>query len=220
VPVSQQRRLVAGDIRPGPGCDLDLEVDVGAVHISSQVAGRASLGDSGLHGLERARVLGSHVDEALAGAAGQPCEGEPFEDPRRVSFHEQSVRERPRITLVTVGDDEAPAATSFPGDGGPLLRSREAGAATAAQAGHLHLVEDSLRAASFPHCSPGLPGRTAVENPPEDDGRRVCIHGNLRIAWRRAPGDLVGNVCTHPGFSAIQRSRPAEAVAQAMNWLH
>lgn len=115
------------------------------------MTGLASFRHSGLQGLERTRVLGSHVDKALASVTGKPGEGEPFEDTRRIPFHEQSVGEGSRVALVTVGNDETPAAVSFLRDGGPFLRSGEASPTATAQPRNLHLVTDSFRATSFQH---------------------------------------------------------------------
>ena len=189
------------------------------MHVPAEMASIASFGHRGLQRFDRARVLGSHVDEPLAGTAGKPGQGKPFEDSRRISLHEQPVGERSRVPLVTVADNKAWAAGSFPRNGSPFQRGGEASPAAATQPGNLDLVQDSLRAPVFQHRWPGLPGGVTVEHPAEDNRRRSRMYGDLWGARRRTTGDLVGKVCTDPGFRAIQRGRPIEAVAQAVDLL-
>jgi hypothetical protein len=189
------------------------------MHISSQMACCASLADGGLEGFECVRILGSHIDKALARATSKPGKGEPFEDPRRIPLHEEAVGEGSWVALVTVGNNEAWAAIPFPGDGGPLLRCGEAGPTTTAQSGNLNFVQYPLRVTVFQHARPSSPRGIAIEHAAKDDRFGIRLHRDLWGVWRRSPGKLGGDVWTNPGLIAIERCRTAETVAQTMGAL-
>ena len=97
-----------------------------------------------LEALDGQRVLGADVDVALVRADGVGADDHAFEHRVRVAFEHGAVHERAGVAFVARCRGRTCVVALARGRKLPFQAGREAGAAAAAQAGGLHLVDDLL----------------------------------------------------------------------------
>ena len=131
--------LFAADEGAGAHADLEVELEAGAHDVLAEQAHLAGLVDGVLQPLDRQRVLGPQVDEALLGADGVGADGHALDEAVRVAFQHRPVHERPGVALVGVAEDVLDVRLGLPGEL-PLEPGGEAGAAAAAQAAAEHFA--------------------------------------------------------------------------------
>ena len=139
-----ERRLLAAHERAGALAHLNAEVEAAAEDVLAEEPALLGLRDRDAQALDRERVLGAHVDVALARADRVRGDREPFEDRVRVAFGDAAVHERAGVALVGVADDVLDVARHVAREA-PLHAGREAGAASAAKAGLLERGDDVVR---------------------------------------------------------------------------
>ena len=138
-----QRGLFARLVGAGAAVHVDLAVLAAAEDVLPQVAGGAGLGDLGLELPLQVVELAADVDVADLGADRPAADDAAFEQQVRVALEQHVILERARLALVGV-DQQVLRLGDVLRDEAPLHAGREAGAAAAAQAGLLHLVDDRL----------------------------------------------------------------------------
>ena len=138
----QQRRLLAADV--GAGAVVDDEVEVPAVDVVlADQLGRVGLGDGRLEPLALADELAAHVDVAGVRAHGEGGEQRALDQQVRIVPHDLAVLAGAGLGLVRVDHEIAGPGIAL-GHERPLEAGREAGAAAAAQARVLDLVDDPV----------------------------------------------------------------------------
>ncbi len=139
-----QGRGLAADEGAAAAGDPDVEVEAGAQDVLAEEAVLAawSMAISQVH--HGQRVLVPDVDEALVSIQGEGANDHPLEHRVRITLHDRPVHESPGVALVAVAQNKA-SVTRCGFARAPLARRHEAGAATAALAGELDLVEDCIR---------------------------------------------------------------------------
>ena len=105
----------------------------------AQVAGLVGLGHGPVEPVGHLRVLAADVDEGAVGPGGERRDHDALDELVRVLLHQLAVLERPRLGLVGVAAQVLVHLAT--GQEGDLLAHREAGAAAAAKARGLELVE-------------------------------------------------------------------------------
>ena len=103
------------------------------------------LPDGGAQPVDGQRVFGPHVDVGFVGTHGVRPDEHALEHRVRVALQDGPVHERPGVALVGVADDVLLVARGVVAEL-PLEAGGEAGAAPAAQARALDLVDDLLPA--------------------------------------------------------------------------
>ena len=140
----QQGGLLAADERAGAEAELDLEVEAAAEDVLAEEPELRRLPDRHLEAVDRERVFGADVDEALGRADRVAGDDHGLEDAVGVALQRRAVHVGAGVALVRVADH-----VLLPLGLGlrelPLEARREAGAAAAAEAGLQHLLDDLLR---------------------------------------------------------------------------
>ena len=138
-----QSGFLAAHESAGAQTDVDIKVEIGAENVLAQQAVFASLINGDLQALHGDGVLGADIDIALAGADGVAADGHGFQHRVGVAFQNGTIHERAGVALVGVADHVLLVSL---GSGGklPLLAGGETSAATAAQTGLQHLVNNLL----------------------------------------------------------------------------
>ena len=98
--------------------------------------------DGQIEPMHRQRILGAHVDDAVRGAGDVAADHHAFQQRVRIAFDLVAVHVGAGIALVGVADQVLPVADGL-AEIFEFQAGREAGAAAAAQPGHLDLF-DSL----------------------------------------------------------------------------
>ncbi len=123
---------------------VNLEIPAMDIVLADQL-GCIGFVDGGLQALALANILASDIDVADGRAHGEAGIEAAFEEKLRVVPHDLTILASARLRLVSV-DDQIGRARVGLGHERPFEARREAGAATAAQAGGLDLVDDPVRA--------------------------------------------------------------------------
>ena len=139
--LSQQRGLLAADIRAGAEPHLQREMAAGAADVVAQIPGGGGRRDRTLQRAEGVRIFGAAVDEALGGIDCQPGDRHALDQAERIALHQHAVGEGAAVALVGIADDVALLRRSQ-ANGVPLDPGGEPGATPAAQSGQLHHVDD------------------------------------------------------------------------------
>ena len=141
----QQRRLLAADV--GAGAVVHVEIERKAVHVVLADQLRLiGLIDRGLQPLALADELAAHVDVAGVRAHREARDQAALDQQMRIVPHDLAVLAGAGLGLVGVDDEVVRPAVVLLRHERPLQPGREAGAAAAAQARRLHLVDDPVAA--------------------------------------------------------------------------
>ncbi len=150
----EHRRLLAAHVGAGAQVKFDVEVKIASLDILAKPAGfPGRLQGTGENGM-RQRILGAKVNVALAGADGEAGDRHRLDQAKRVAFHQDAIRERPRIAFVRVAGNVLLIGSRIR-DRAPLDAGREARAAAAAQPGCRHGIDHGI-GADFPCRLQGL----------------------------------------------------------------
>ena len=128
---------------PAPWLMRMSKSEAGAQDVVAQQAALARLRERVAQALDGQRVLVAHVHVALVGADRERGDEHALDDRVRVVFEHGAVHERAGVALVAVADEVVLVARVGAAEA-PLLAGREAGAAAAAQAAGLDLVDDAV----------------------------------------------------------------------------
>ena len=142
-------RLLPADVGAGPAVDEDVEVVPGPGGVAADEAGGVGLVDGLVEDDGLVEVLAADVDVGGPGAHGEAGEEAALDELVRVLPHDLPVLAGARLGLVGVDDQEGRPAVGLLGHEGPLEAGGEAGAAPAAEAGVLDLLDDPVGA--LPH---------------------------------------------------------------------
>ena len=134
-----ERGFLAADVAAEAGAHFDVEGEVGAEELLSQVAFGPGLLDGLVEPELGEVVFAPDVDEALIGAHGKAGDGHAFQDLVGVALHDIAVLDGAGLAFVGVADDVFLGHRQGPGEG-PLEAGGEAGAAAAAQARGLYFL--------------------------------------------------------------------------------
>ena len=104
----------------------------------------AGLNDGDAEPLDRQRILGAHVGEALRAADGEAGDGHGLDHAVRIAFEKAAIHECARIALVAVAEHVLHVALGLAAEI-PLEAGGEAGAAAPAQTRVLDLLDHLLR---------------------------------------------------------------------------
>ncbi len=166
----QQRGLLAADIGTGAAMDVEVEVPARSAGVLAEQAGVVGLLDGGDQVLRLVVELAAHVDVAGVGAHREAGDQATFDQQVRIVTHDVAILAGARFGFVGVHDEIVRTILYLLRHEGPLHAGREAGAATAAQAGFLHLVDDPVDAL-VEDCLgvvPGTAGAGAGQSPVMD----------------------------------------------------
>ena len=168
----EQRRLLAADVGAGAMGDDDVEIPAVDVVLADQ-PGLVGLVDRRLQRLALADVLAAHVDEGGVRAHREGGDQAALDEKMRIVPHDLPVLAGAGLRLVGVDDEIVRPPIRLLRHERPFEAGREAGAAAAAQAGLLHLVDDPVAALArgSPWCRPRRRAR-ARPSGPDRAGRR------------------------------------------------
>ncbi len=138
-----QSSLLTADESAGTVAELDVEVEAAAEDVLAKQTVLAGLVDSDLKTLDSQRVLGTDVDQTLAGADSVAADGHSLDDAVGVALKDRTVHKCTRVALVGVADDVLLVSLVL-GAELPFQTGGEAGTATAAQTRSLNLGYDLL----------------------------------------------------------------------------
>ena len=139
----EQRGLLAADVGAGAPVDDQLDLLTGAEHVLPEEARLVGLVHRRLEDVGLEVVLAADVDEAAVGTGGARRDCDSLDQLVRVLLDQLAVLEGSRFGLVGVAA-EVLVHVAARQEGG-LLAHREAGAAAAAKARVLELLQDLLR---------------------------------------------------------------------------
>ena len=179
---------LAADEGAAAAADPQVEAEARCRGCLAEQAELARLVDGAREALDRHRVLLAHVHVTLARAHRVGADDHALEHAVRVALEQRVVHERAGVALVGVADHVLELALR-PAARLPLAAGREAGAAAAAQAGALDLVEDGLG----PHLERPHEGRVAAERDVVVDGGRVeeAVVAEQQALLAAVEGDLL-----------------------------
>jgi hypothetical protein len=139
----QQRGLLAADI--GAGAVMNENVKIPAVLVVlAQQSGVVAFVDRGLQRLALADELAAHIDVGDMRAHGETGDQAAFDQRMRIVAHDLAVLAGAGLGFVGVDDEIMRALAHFLRHEGPFETGRETGAAAAAQARILHLLDDPV----------------------------------------------------------------------------
>ncbi len=168
----EQRGLLAADV--GAGAVVDVEVEVPAVDVVlADQLGLVGLVDRRLQPLALADELAAHIDVAGVRAHREAGDQAALDQQMRIVPHDLAVLAGAGLGLVGIDDEIVRPAVRLLRHERPFQAGREAGAAAAAQARRLHLVDDGV-AALFEDRLGAVPGaaRARALRGPSRAGRR------------------------------------------------
>ncbi len=190
----EQARLLAADIGAGAVVDDDVEVPAVLVVLPDQ-ASLIRLVDRGLKMLALADELAAHVDERGVRPHGEARDEAALHERMRIVPHDLAILARARLGFIGVDHQIGRAAVlGFLRHEGPFQPGRESGAAAAAQARGLHLVDDRV-AALFENRLGAIPRATlhgALQAPVMEtveigeDAVLVGEHGSVSSSYFRS----------------------------------
>ena len=135
--------FLAADEGAGTVAELDVEVKAAAEDVLAEEAVLAGLVDGDLQAVDGEGVLGTNVNQTLGGTDGVAADGHGLDDAVGVALEDGTVHEGTGVALVGVADNVL-LVSAVLGAEFPLQAGGEAGAATAAEAGGFHDVDDLL----------------------------------------------------------------------------
>ena len=219
----EQRHLLAADI--GAGAVMDVEVEIVAVDVVLAEQLRViGLVDRGLQALALADELAAHID--VAGAAIHRAAGDQaaLDEQMRIVPHDLAVLAGAGLGFVGVDDEIMRPVADRLGHERPFQAGREAGAAAAAQARGLHLVDDGVAALLQDRLGavPGAalarafeaPVAEAVEVP--EDAVLVVEHQAFTVLSVVGPptgADNCRSICG-PGFTGLPLAKPSSTFSK------
>ncbi len=127
-----QGRLFATDEGAGSEPDFNVEAEGRVADVVAEQAAPPCIAQCGLQARDRQRILGTHVDVALAGANGIGRDGHALNNPLRVALEHAAVHEGAGVALVAIADDVLQLAGRL-GHRAPLEAGRVTAAATSTQ---------------------------------------------------------------------------------------
>src|SRR5579872_4147872 len=140
----QQRRLLAADIGAGAVGDVEVERPAVDIVLADQL-GLIGLIDRGLKMLALTDELTAHIDVTGMRAHREACEQATLDEQMRIVPHDLAILAGAGLGLVGVDHEiTRTPVLGFLRHEGPLHAGRESGAAAAAQARGLHLVDDPV----------------------------------------------------------------------------
>ena len=141
---SHQGGRFAANEGPRAARDTHVEGEVAAQDVVAEHAGLAGGVDGDVRVVQRQGVLVADVDITAPGADGVGADEHALQDRVRVALEDAAIHVGSRIAFVGVADDK-PLVTWCVPAALPLPPGRESAAASAAQSGSLHLLDDLLR---------------------------------------------------------------------------
>ena len=141
----EQRRLLAADIGAGAVMDVDVEIVAVDVVLADQ-PGLIGLVDGALQRLALADELAAHIDVGGDRAHGEAGDQAALDQRVRIVAQDVAVLAGAGLGFVGIDDEVGRPAVALLGHERPFQAGREAGAAAAAQARRLHLVDDPVAA--------------------------------------------------------------------------
>ena len=154
-------RLLSADVGACSTVEEDVKVIARSTGVATDEAGGVGLVDGLVEDDGLVEVLATDVDVGGAGAHGVTSEEAALDELVRVLPHDLAVLAGAGLGLVGVDDEEGGPAVGLLGHEGPLEAGGEAGAAAAAEAGVLDLLDDPV--GSLPHDLLGHLVVTALE---------------------------------------------------------
>ena len=127
-----QRRLFAADKRAGAQANLHVEVEGRVADVVAQQPAAPRLAQRSGQPRYGHRILGAHIDEALARAHRVGRNRHAFNHAMRIAFHHAAIHECAGVALVAVADHVLQVAGGL-GHRAPLQAGRIAAAAAPAQ---------------------------------------------------------------------------------------
>ena len=137
----EQRRLLAADVRAGPGVDDDVEVVARAEDVAAEVAGLVRLGDGVLDPPHHLQHLAADVDEGLVGLDREAGDDGALDEHVRGRQHQRDVLAGARLGFVGVHHQVVRLAVTLR-DEAPFHAGGEARPAAAAQPRPLQRADD------------------------------------------------------------------------------
>ena len=141
---SSQSRTLAADKGTGAPVDMHMESKICSQNVVSQKISLLHHCNGVFQSCHRVGVLGTHIDISLSGTYCVSGDHHTFDKLERIPFHNGTVHECSRVTLVTVADHIALffflCSNLFPFPSGG-----ESAAASSAQAGLVHFLHNILR---------------------------------------------------------------------------
>ena len=131
-------------IRTGATMNEHVAIESAAEDVLPEIAGRVRLLELGLEDLLHVVELAADVDVGDLRADRVAGNRAPFDQQMRVALHQHVILERAGLALVGVAADVFRLRRVLEHEL-PLHAGREAGAAAAAEAGGLHLLDDVIR---------------------------------------------------------------------------
>ena len=140
----QQSGLFAAFIGARPRMGAKLEIEPGAAQVLAEIAAAVGFRQRPIDNLEEVAILASNIDETLVSLDGIARDDNAFDELMRVILHQGAVFAGAGLALIRVAHHVL-GLRRLLGDKTPFHARIEAGAAAAAQAGVLHLVDDVFR---------------------------------------------------------------------------
>ena len=156
-----QRRLLAADIGAGAAVNVDVVVEAGTAGIGAEKPGVVGLGDGRLEAVGLQVELAANVDIGRPRGHGGARQQAAFDQLVRVVAHDFPVLAGAGLAFVGVDHQITGQRPRLLGHERPFQPRREAGAAAAAKAGFLHLLDDPVAA-----LGDDLPGAVPVATVP------------------------------------------------------
>ena len=196
-----ERGFFAGFVGAGAAMDEDVAVEAAAVNVLPQMPGPIRLGQRALERLLHVQELAANVDVGDRRANRIAADGAPFDQQVRVALHQHVVLERAGLALVGVAGDVLRLGRVLE-DELPLQARREAGAAAAAQARRLHLLDDVVRLQRQRLAQTLVPARVRQVEVEREGVRLADVVGEDR---------LEGHATSSPRASDIRSTRHTRA---------
>src|SRR6266702_5835770 len=207
----EQRGFLAADIGAGAVRDVDVERPAIDVVLADQL-GLIGLVDRGLEMLALADEFAADIDVAGVRVHRAARDQAAFDQEMRIMPHDLAILAGAGLGLVGVDDEIArPAVGRFLRHERPFQAGREAGAATATQAGGLHLVDDPV-AALVDDTLGAIPGAAAPRTlePPIVEAVEVLEDAVLVLEHISAFRSTIGLLVGKPGGADGEGQRPEQ----------
>ena len=140
----QQRGFLATDISACAVADIDVEIPAGPGGVLADQPRVISLADRLFERDPLIDIFAADIDVAGVRAHRVGGDQAALDQQVRIVAHDFPVLARARLGFVSVDDQIVRPFADFLGHEGPFQAGRETGAATAAQARRLHLVDDPV----------------------------------------------------------------------------
>ena len=141
----EQRRLLAADVGAGAVMHDDVEIPAVDVVLADQL-GVIGLVDRGLDALALADEFAADIDVAVVRRHGEAGDQAAFDEKMRIVPHDLAVLAGAGLGFVGIDDEIMRPPVRLLGHERPFQPGGETGAAAAALAGRLHLVDDAVAA--------------------------------------------------------------------------